>query len=142
MKNVNRVIILLITAFIGFSSTVYSQKKVESEDALNKDSVYVVVEQMPVFPGGDMEMHKFISENLKYPVVPEEEAIIGSASVRFVVSKTGEVKDVKGLRHADSALAKELARVIKLMPRWIPGKQNGENVDVYFTLPIHINLKK
>ncbi|WP_165022264.1 energy transducer TonB [Dysgonomonas sp. ZJ279] len=142
MKNVNRVIILLITAFIGFSSTVYSQKKVEGENTLNKDRVYVVVEQMPVFPGGDMEMHKFISENLKYPVVSIEEAIISSASVRFVVSKTGEVKDVKGLRHADSALAKELARVIKLMPRWIPGKQKGENVDVYFTLPIHINLKK
>lgn len=142
MKNVDCAIILLITAFIGFSSTVYSQTKVEGEDTLNKDSVYVVVEQMPVFPGGEIEMHKFINENLKYPVVSEEEAIIGSASVRFIVSKTGEVKDVRTLRHADSALAKELVRVIKLMPRWTPGKQNGENVDVYFTLPIHINLKK
>jgi len=104
------------------------------------NKVYIVVEQMPVYPGGEVEMNKFISSNLIVPAVYEEMGVQGRLSVRFIVSKTGEVKDIRPIN--DNPLNKYLIEVIEQMPRWTPGKQNGEPVDVYYTIPMNINLKK
>jgi len=100
------------------------------------------VEQMPQFPGGDDELIRFISDNLHYPAAASELGIEGRVIVRFVVSKTGAVKDVEVIRGLDAACDKEAIRVVKLMPNWIPGRQNGRNVPVYFTLPILYKLQK
>ena len=105
-----------------------------------KEVPYQAVEQMPQFPGGDAELMKYIQDHLKYPVIAAENGIQGRVIVRFVVSKTGEIQDVTGLRGVDSSLDKEAVRVIKSMPKWIPGKQNGNNVAVYFTVPVMFKL--
>ncbi|WP_029903822.1 energy transducer TonB [Prevotella sp. 10(H)] len=107
-----------------------------------EEKPFVTVEQMPSFPGGETEMHKFIFDNLKYPMVAQETGIQGRVTVRFVVTKTGAISDVTVIRGIDPSCDKEAVRVIKSMPKWIPGKQNGLNVPVYFTLPIVFRLKQ
>jgi len=102
----------------------------------------VGVEQMPEFPGGEAELMKFLSENVHYPTSASEMGIEGRVILRFVVSKTGEVSQVEVMRGLDPACDKEAVRVVKMMPKWIPGRQNGRNVPVYFTLPIKYQLNK
>lgn len=107
-----------------------------------EEKPFVTVEQMPSFPGGESEMHKFINDNLKYPVVAQESGIQGRVTIRFVVTKTGAISDVTVIRGIDPSCDKEAVRVVKAMPKWIAGKQNGLNVPVYFTLPIVFRLKQ
>ena len=94
------------------------------------------IEQMPEFPGGEQELLKYIGNNLRYPAISQEMGVQGKVILRFVVSKTGKVDKVEVLRSLDSACDEEAIRVVKLLPRFIPGKQNGINVAVWFTLPI------
>lgn len=105
-----------------------------------KEVPYQAVEQMPQFPGGDAALMEYIQKNMKYPAIAAENGIQGRVIVRFVVSKTGDIQDVTVLRGVDSSLDKEAVRVIKSMPKWIPGKQNGNNVAVYFTVPVMFKL--
>jgi protein TonB len=104
-------------------------------------TIFRVAEVMPQFPGGEKEMYKFISDNLKYPVVDQEMGIQGRVTVRFVVSKTGEITNIELVKGISPTCDKEAMRVIKNMPKWIPGKQSGTPVQVYFTMPIVFKLK-
>lgn len=106
-----------------------------------EEKPYVGVEQMPAFPGGETELMKFIQKNLKYPVIAAENGISGRVIIRFVVSKTGDITNVEVLRGLDPSCDKEAIRVVQSMPKWIPGKQNGRNVPVYFTLPVVYRLQ-
>ncbi len=115
---------------------VITQAPVEKEE-----KTYVAVEQMPKYPGGDAELLGFIAKNLRYPVMAQENGIEGKVYLRFVVSSTGDVKDVTVLRSLDPSCDKEAIRVIKMLPRWIPGKQNGKAVSVYYTVPITFKLQ-
>ena len=108
---------------------------------LKKGDTYVTVEKMPAYPGGETEMFKFIQENLKYPVEAQNKGLEGRVTLRFVVKKTGELSDVTLIRGVDPELDAEAIRVVRAMPKWIPGKYKGEDVDVYFTLPIVYRLK-
>lgn len=103
---------------------------------------FVSVEQMPQFPGGDTELMRFISSNLKYPTIAAENGIEGRVVIRFVVSKDGDVTDAQVVRSLDPSCDKEAIRVVKSMPKWVPGKQNGRNVPVYYTLPVLFKLQK
>jgi len=100
-----------------------------------------VVEQMPTFPGGDSELFAYLSKNIKYPTIAQENGIQGTVYLRFAVSKTGDIDKVEVLRQLDNACDKEAVRVVKSMPRWIPGKQNGANVAVWYTLPVKFKLE-
>ena len=102
---------------------------------------YVVVETRPEFPGGEKELMKYIKDNLKYPVISQENGVEGRVVVRFVVNKQGEATDVEILKGLDSACDKESIRVIESMPRWIPGERGGRAVDVYYTLPVMFKLQ-
>ena len=113
---------------------------VQPEAPVEEEKPYQAVEQMPQFPGGEAALLKFINEKIKYPIPAQEAGIQGRVVVRFVVSKTGEIKDVTVLRSVESSLDKEAVRVIQMMPKWIPGKQNGNNVAVYFTVPVVFKL--
>ncbi|MCC6690707.1 MAG: energy transducer TonB [Bacteroidia bacterium] len=108
-----------------------------------KDEVFTVVEQMPEFQGGPAEMYKFISKNIQYPQIEKENGIQGTVYVTFVVDKSGNIKDVKSLRGVAGGpnLEKEAIRVVKMMPPWKSGKQNGREVSVQFNLPIKFVLK-
>ncbi|MBR5061115.1 MAG: energy transducer TonB [Prevotella sp.] len=111
----------------------------EKKEVANK--VFDVVEQMPSFPGGNDALMKFLQENVKYPVVAQENGVQGRVVVSFVVEKDGSITDVKVVRSVDPSLDKEAARVVKSMPRWIPGKQNGAAVRVKYNVPVSFRLQ-
>lgn len=102
---------------------------------------FEVVEQPPAFPGGMAELMKYLSKNIKYPTIAQENGIKGRVILRFVVSPTGDISEVQVLKGVDPSLDKEAIRVVKSMPRWIPGKQQGRAVPVYYTLPVTFQLK-
>jgi protein TonB len=102
---------------------------------------YNVVEQMPEFPGGEEALRKFLSNNVKYPAIAAENGVQGKVFVNFVVDRTGNISNVKVVRGVDPAVDKEAIRVVKSMPKWIPGRQNGETVRVSFTVPINFVLQ-
>jgi len=85
---------------------------------------------------------KFLSGSIKYPVIAQENGIEGKVIIGFIVSKNGVISDVQVLRSLDPSCDKEAVRVVKLLPRWIPGKQNGVNVNVKYTLPVAFKLQQ
>lgn len=114
---------------------------VEEKKPVEENKVFNAVEQMPQFPGGDAELMKHIQKNLKYPPVAMENNIQGRVVVQFVVTKTGKVGEVKVVRGKDPDLDKEAVRVVKTLPDFIPGKMNGQAVNVWYTLPITFKLQ-
>lgn len=108
----------------------------------NKEHAYQVVEVQPEFPGGTNALMAFMRDNMKYPDECRKNNIQGKAYVRFVVAKDGAIRDVEVVKSAgNDLLDAEAMRVVKAMPAWIPGKQGGENVNVYFTLPVIYRLQ-
>jgi len=103
--------------------------------------VFDVVEQMPEFPGGQAALLKWIGDNIKYPAIAEENGIQGRVVCTFVVERDGSVTDVQVARSIDPSLDKEAIRVLKSMPKWIPGKQNGSAVRVKYTVPVTFRLQ-
>lgn len=103
-------------------------------------TVYTVVENMPVYPGGDEARVKFIIQNVKYPQAAKEKGIQGTVLVSFIVEADGAVADVKVVRGVGSGCDEEAMRVVKLMPKWTPGKQSGKAVRVQFNMPIKFAL--
>jgi protein TonB len=106
-----------------------------------ENKVFDVVEQMPSFPGGNAALMEYLQNNVKYPVVAQENGVQGRVVVSFVVEKDGSITDVKVVRSVDPSLDKEAARVVKSMPRWIPGKQNGSAVRVKYNVPVSFRLQ-
>lgn len=100
------------------------------------------VEVMPEYPGGRSELNKYLSSNLRYPTIAAEIGIEGRVIVKFVVGKDGKISNAKVVRSLDPSCDKEAIRVVESMSAWVPGRQNGNAVAVYFTLPIHFKLNK
>lgn len=117
--------------------------KVDDYLAERKDTVnvYDVVEQMPCFPGGPGRMLEFIEKNLRYPKELEETCVQGRVIVAFVVERSGKLSNIRVVKSVDSALDKEALRIVNLMPKWIPGQQNGMTVRVKYIIPITFRLK-
>ncbi len=109
--------------------------------AVEEEKVFDMVEQMPQFPGGQVELMKWIGEHLKYPTIAQENGTQGRVTCQFVVGKDGKVRDVTILKTLDPYCDKEAVRVIMAMPNWIPGKQNGKAVSVKYTVPITFRLQ-
>ena len=103
--------------------------------------VFDVVEQMPSFPGGPSALMAYLSSHVKYPAVAEENGIQGRVTVQFVVEKDGSVTDVKTMKSVDPSLDREAERVVRSMPKWIPGKQNGSAVRVKYFVPVVFRLQ-
>lgn len=103
--------------------------------------VFYIVEEMPEFPGGEMALRQFIANAIKYPVIAQENGIQGKVYVSFVVGKDGHVSDARVIRGVDPSLDKEAIRVVNSLPRWKPGRQQGETVRVSFSVPISFVLQ-
>ena len=103
--------------------------------------VFDVVEEMPSFPGGQGALMQYLASNIKYPVVAQENGVQGRVIVSFVVERDGSISDVKVARSVDPSLDREAQRVVKSMPRWKPGKQNGSAVRVKYTVPVVFRLQ-
>ncbi len=105
------------------------------------DEVFELVENEPMFPGGDAALMKWLAKNLRYPAAAADAGIMGRVLVSFVVNRDGAIVEPKVVRSVHPALDKEAIRVVGAMPRWKPGKQGMKNVRVKFTLPITFRLQ-
>lgn len=111
------------------------------EEASDEGEIFQVVEQMPEFPGGMQSLMAYLSKNIKYPSVAQDNGIQGRVLVSFVVNKDGSIVDPEVIKSVDAALDKEAMRVIKAMPKWNPGKQRGKPVRVKYTVPVLFRLQ-
>ena len=138
----------LAIALLAMNSTAMRanvQKKVVKTTKVTKktsatDKVYEVCEQMPIFPGGDAALMKYLSENVKYPALAIKAQEQGRVVVSFTVEKDGAISDVKVARSVTPSLDAEAVRVIKAMPKWTPGKQDGQPVRVRYNVPVSFKL--
>lgn len=113
----------------------------EKAPVVEETKVFTSVEQMPQFPGGEAELLKWISTHIKYPAIAMENNVQGKVVVQFVVTRDGSIGEVKIARGKDPDLDKEAMRVVKTLPKFIPGKMNGQAVNVWYTLPINFKLQ-
>ena len=117
-------------------STILKKAKDKKSDA----PILTIVEQMPEYPGGEDSLFKYLGEKIKYPQLAKELGISGTVIVNFVVEQDGSLSDISILKDIGGGCGNEAVRVIKSMPNWIPGKQNGFVVRVVFNLPIQFTL--
>lgn len=132
-KNVSlKVALMMLVLLFSFMTSTAQTKK--------NDMVFDVVEVMPQFPGGQIAMLQYLMKNIKYPEQAVKEGFQGRVTVRFIVEKDGSISDVKPVLSVHPLLNKEAVRVVKSMPKWTPGKQNGKPVRVRFNLPVMFKL--
>lgn len=106
-----------------------------------ENKVFEAVEQMPMFPGGNGALMKWLNDNVHYPVVAQENSVSGRVVVSFIVERDGSITDVKVVKSIDPSLDKEAMRAARSMPNWVPGKQNGTTVRVKYNLPVAFRLQ-
>ena len=111
--------------------------EIEEDD---DEEFFMVVENMPEFPGGDLGLMQYIQKNVRYPPIAKEYNITGKVYVSFIVDRQGKVTNVKIVRGVDKNLDAEAVRVVKSLPKYKPGKQRGKPVRVMFTIPINFTL--
>ncbi len=119
----------------------YVPIEMEEEAEIQEEQIFVVVEAMPEYPGGDAARMEFLNKNIKYPTMARESGIQGRVYVTFVVEKDGSVTDVRVLRGIGGGCDEEAVRVVKAMPKWIPGRQRNKPVRVQFNLPVRFTLQ-
>ena len=136
------VLLVIVFAPAGANAQNKKVKKARThKDTTTDDKVYDVCEQMPTYEGGDAALLKYLGENWKLPDEYKERGIQGRMVVGFIVEKDGSLTNIKVLRAVDIAIDAEVLRVVKGMPKWIPGRHNGQRVRVRYLLPIHICLQ-
>ena len=123
-----------------FKNEVVVEEKAERPKEV-VEQVFTAVEQMPQFPGGEAALMKYLQAHINYPPMAAEMNVQGKVIVQFVVDKTGKVGEVKVVRSVDKELDREAARVCKSLPKFTPGRQNGQAVSVWYTLPVNFKLQ-
>ncbi|MGD9992241.1 MAG: TonB family protein [Salinivirgaceae bacterium] len=124
-----------------FDATQGTIQRVEDAEGKKVDEkIYFMVDKMPVFPGEEEELRKFIASNIKYPVEAAKSGIQGRVFVMFIVNSEGNVEDAKVVRGVHPLIDEEALRVINMLPKWTPGEHEGKNVSVQFTVPINFAL--
>lgn len=116
-------------------------KAIEEDKPQKEAAPFKIVEQMPTYAEGEAAMFEFIYANIQYPPIAKDNWIQGTVYATFVVEKDGSISNVKIVRDIGGGCGEEAARVIKLMPNWLPGRQRGRPVRVQFTLPVKFMLK-
>ncbi|MFD1185545.1 energy transducer TonB [Pontibacter rugosus] len=106
-----------------------------------EEKPYTYVEQMPTFPGGESEMLKYLGKNIRYPAAAQRAGVEGLVVLSFVVGRTGEISEIQVIKNLGAGTDEEAMRVVKSMPKWTPGKQNGRAVPVRYTLPVRFAIK-
>lgn len=127
-----------------FNKQVIKEQVVQDVKPVEEDKVFTVnlVEQEPSFPGGQEALQKWVHDHIEYPAAAAEEGITGKVTVNFTVNKDGSISNVKAVRGPHPALNREAERVIKAMPKWIPGRNNGQPVKVSYNYPIVFRLQQ
>lgn len=122
---------------------------VKSHDAITQtdtkkeenNAPLTIVEQMPAFPGGNAALMQYLAKNVKYPMIAIETGVSGRVVISFVVERDGSISNVKVMKSVDASLDKEAMRVVSAMPKWIPGRQNGNTVRVKYQVPVSFRLQ-
>ena len=138
-----KILFIALLSF-GFMANAMAQHFDEGEEVIEQsesDKVFEVAEKMPSFPGGQDALFDFIEKNIKYPKVAEDNGIQGRVILTFIVKKDGSLSDVRVAKSVDPALDKEAVRLIKSMPKWSPGIEKGQFVNVKFTVPVTFRLQ-
>lgn len=131
-----------ITEGVNDLNKVEVREQVIAEPVVDDEPMSIaMVEQKPSFPGGEAEMYRWLSSNIVYPPAASEEGVQGRVVVEFVVGKDGSITNVRVVRPRHPALDREALRVVQAMPRWIPGRNNGQPVKVTYTLPVTFRLQ-
>lgn len=120
---------------VDFSNMVFE------EETRDDSEIFMVVEEMPEFPGGTEALRKYLAQSVVYPVVAQENGIQGRVYIQFVINQNGEVTDATILRGVDPSLDREALRVVEAMPKWKPGKQLNRPVRVSYIVPINFTMK-
>lgn len=128
------------TEVVGTGDVVFEEPVVEAPSENEDDKIFYAVEQQAEFPGGMQAMMKFLRNNIKYPASAKRMGIEGKVFVKFIVDKEGGISGMEVMKGINADLDKEAMRVIKLMPPWKPGKQNGRAVKSQFVLPVYFKL--
>ena len=127
--------------FLTLGTMASAQVETSVPQASGEEEVFVVVENMPEFPGWMEAMYRYISTNLKYPEKAKAEKVTGMVFLSFVIEKDGSVSSIQALRCPDETLCEEAVRVVKAMPKWKPGRDmKGNKVRVQYNLPINFSL--
>lgn len=129
---------LLLCLFIPLLS--FGQSELKPETEAEEEQIFIIVEQMPEYPGGNDSLFRFLRTAINYPEEAIKKGIEGTVYINFIVRKTGEVTDAHVVRKVDELLDNEALRVVSLMPHWNPGMQRGKPVDVKYTIPIKFKL--
>lgn len=112
----------------------------EIRGRIDDNQIYDILDQMPSFPGGKNALMRYLASNVKYPEIAEENGIQGRVIVQFVVEKDGRITDVKTMKSVDPSLDREAERVVRSMPKWQPGRKQGQVVRVKYFVPVVFNL--
>ncbi len=134
-----RKLVLLSVCFFFFIYVASAQDKTIGffNEDLN-DSVYLLVDKMPQFPGGEEALRSFVANNLQYPIAQCDYE--GKVYIGFVINENGKVVYPKVIRSVDPLLDKEAIRVVKTIPDWTPGELNGKKVKVWYTIPVNFTM--
>ena len=114
--------------------------KVVQAPVVVEKKIYEFLEQMPEYPGGTKKLYEYLGANIKYPRMARDNGIEGTVYLKFIVDERGEVSDVQVLRGIGAGCDEEAMRVIREMPKWTPGKQNGKPASVWYKLPVKFTL--
>ena len=120
---------------VDFSNMVFE------EETRDEGEIFMIVEEMPEFPGGPEALQRYLSQSVRYPVLAQENGIQGRVYIQFVINQNGEVTNATILRGVDPSLDREALRVVEAMPKWKPGKQRNRPVRVSYTVPINFVLQ-
>lgn len=120
---------------VDFSNMVFE------EETRDEGEIFMIVEEMPEFPGGTEALHKYLAQSVRFPVIAQENGIQGRVYIQFVINQNGEVTNATILRGVDPSLDREALRVVEAMPKWKPGKQRNRPVRVSYTVPINFVLQ-
>ena len=136
------VLLAVVFAPAGANAQNKKVKKARThKDTTTDDKVYEVCEQMPTYEGGDVALLKYLTDSVKYPESAKKHGVQGRVIIGFIVEKDGSLTNVKVLRAVDRALDAEALRVVKGMPKWIPGRQNKQRVRVKYNVPVSFRLE-
>ncbi len=125
-------------AIIDLDQLVFRPKENQNN---KEEEIFVSVEEMPEFPGGDLALRQYLANAIKYPIIAQENDIHGKVYVSFVIDETGNITNVYLLRGVDTSLDNEALRVVQSLPKWKPGKQGGKAVKVRYNVPIQFELQ-
>jgi protein TonB len=133
---------IVILTLLFNTSIIIAQENADTLSVDSDSTTFTIVEKIPIFPGGESEMYKFLGEHMSYPEKARDKNVQGRVYVSFIVEKDGSISSIKVLRGIGSGCDKEAIRVVKSMPKWTPGYQKGKAVRVRYNLPILFKLTK